>query len=173
MITNHFKALQKALLLWGGNSNLYGTYFYKNIQGQDRYQSGYAYTPQPWAIASSNTAAGIHLGSGTTAPTADDYCLESDVTADVAASVTSTTRTKGANGDWSQTVNVTVTNTSDSPVTIAEIGYYGSVRGGTTEGGTSSTSTNMVTMFDRTLLTTPVTIPVGAAATITYTIAVG
>lgn len=172
MITNHFKSLQRSLLLWGGNSNLYGTYHYLNIQGQDRYQSGYTYTPQPWAVASSVTAAGIHLGSGTTAPTADDYCLEEDRTVDVTAQVTSVIRTKNAGGDWSQAVAITVTNTTGEPVTIAEVGYYGSVRGATSEESTSSSNTNMVVMFDRTLLDTPIAIPVGDAATITYTVSV-
>lgn len=171
MITDWFRALQRSLLIWGGNSNLYGTFYYKNIQGNDRYMSGYTFTPSAWTYATSATSAGIHLGSGTTTPTATDEALENDLFDSISVQVTSTVREKVAGG-WSQTVYMTVTNTSDESITVAEIGYYGSVRGGTTEGGTSSTNSNMVTMFDRTLLPTPVTIPAGDAATISYRVTV-
>ncbi len=166
MITNHFKALAASLLFNAGTSGLYGMYEYKTVAGTTKYACGYTITATKMDIAASTGAsAGIHFGSGTTTPTAADYGIETEV--QVSATVTGTTFTKTTNG-WQKSVDITLTNTGESAVTIAEVAFYGSIRGAASEGGTSAANSDLIVMFDRTLLDTPITIPAGSAATMTY-----
>lgn len=114
---------------------------------------------------------GIKVGSGTTAPTEDDYKLESflaDIVNNVIVFRTSgnVVITRGYTNDTPYiTFSITVTNTSANAVTISEIGMFGWAA--VSIAGTASMTT---VMLDRTLLDTPVTIPAGDTGLVTYTI---
>lgn len=104
----------------------------------------------------------IRIGSGTTPATFNDYNLESHITSGFSASYSQISKTFTEEGAvWS--VIHTITNTSSSPLTVGEIGCFAGIK------TTSSGSYNAV-MIDRTVLDTPVTIPVNGVAQITYTI---
>ena len=114
---------------------------------------------------------GLKVGSGTTAPTEDDYKLESflaDKVDNVLVFYTSgnVVITRGyANDTPYITFSITVTNTSANAVTISEIGMFGWAA--VSIAGVASSTT---VMLDRTLLDTPVTIPAGDTGLVTYTI---
>lgn len=114
---------------------------------------------------------GIKAGSGTTAPTEDDYKLESflaDIVDNIIVFRTSgnVMITRGYTNDTPYiTFSITVTNTSANAVTISEIGMFGWAA--VSIAGTASMTT---VMLDRTLLDTPVTIPAGDTGLVTYTI---
>lgn len=118
-------------------------------------------------LGSSNTSYGIRVGSGTRPATDEDYALESQVTSGLTATVTTNVVEYDASGNPTAKIGLTITNTSDSDITIAEVGSFQNVRSAATAGGTS---TARATLFDRTVLDSPITIPAGGAAVLTYRI---
>lgn len=110
---------------------------------------------------------GIKVGAGNTSPGIDDYCLESMITSGLSMTVTSVTRS-AIDETPSITLVISVTNTSNSDITIKEIGYQGSVNGTNIKGATSQTT--YYPLLDRTLLDSPITIPSNETATISYTL---
>ena len=112
---------------------------------------------------------GIALGSGTTAVTDEDYTMESLITSGIQASFASVAKAYDAEEGKSYSyINITVTNTGASDVTISEIGIFATSRCSTSKGATVSTSANVTVMIDHTLLSTPITIPATEAAIIQY-----
>ena len=106
------------------------------------------------------TTSGIVLGSGTTPPTINDFRLESQITSGLHCSVASVYHSEGY-----VTRNITATNISDHEITIAEIGYQCQIYT-----GENTSSGSKFVLMDRSLLQTPVTIPVGGVGVISYTV---
>ncbi len=101
---------------------------------------------------------GIVLGTGTTAPTVNDYCLSGGVITTVTGSVADMSP-----DDGTSIISVlTITNTADTAITIGEIA--------TTCYLPYESSRNDYFMVDRTVLEAPVTIEAGGVGQITYTI---
>lgn len=98
----------------------------------------------------------IFVGTGDTTVTADDYKLDTPIT----LSVTSAQCTQ--NSDGSTVTLRTFTNNTSENVIIKEIGLY--LFRYTKDGATP------IIMLGRKVLSTPVTIPVGASYTFTWTI---
>lgn len=99
----------------------------------------------------------IILGNGTTEPTPEDYCLESQITTNLSCDNVSVSRNTTV-----KTYTATFSNSGTSPITVTEIGYVSRTGYGTD---------HMVYddfLMDRTVLETPITIPAGESRTVTY-----
>lgn len=101
---------------------------------------------------------GVVLGRGTTPATLDDYMLEDQITEGLSASVASE-----LDADNDTVLTLTVTNISAEDITIGEIGIVVAAPTGTNSGSTK-------VLIERTVLDSPVTIPAGGVAVVTYTI---
>ena len=101
----------------------------------------------------------VSFGSGTTPATANDYKLESEITTGI--SVTSQDSPTTEQTDkyilWTATFGVK----ASVETTISEIGLFSNVH---------TSSGILITLVDRTVLDTPITIPAGQSKQITYTI---
>lgn len=108
---------------------------------------------------------GIWFGSGTTAATEDDYALEDKITRGLSFNL-SRVNDMDANGNPFIRFDIMVTNTSSANITISELGYVQYVQCATTLRGTNDN--RVATLFDRTVLTNPVTIEPNSYAVIRY-----
>ena len=101
----------------------------------------------------------VSFGSGTTPATVNDYKLESEITTGI--SVTSQDSPTTEHTDkytlWTATFGVK----ASVETTISEIGLFSHVY---------TSSGSFITLVDRTVLDTPITIPAGQSKQITYTI---
>lgn len=171
MLTKNFKNMMAMVLpsVSGGP----GLLPVKDITGNVRYfgtiqdTSSFPYT-RTNSYTATATAAGWTFGSGTTPATDDDYALESPITSGLSCSSASALRKLDANGYPYVTWAMTVTNTSNAPITISEIGYKQNMYCTTALEGTSYG--RYVFLIDRTVLTTPITIPAGQYAVVEYTL---
>lgn len=104
---------------------------------------------------------GVILGDGDTPPTSDDYKLAGNLVSGFTYSKT----LKQVASDTAVTVKAvyTITNTNSTAITIKEIGLIGAPT-------TSPSASTSKTLFDRTVLDTPVTIPAGGVGQVEYTI---
>ena len=101
---------------------------------------------------------GFVIGSGSTQPTEYDYKLEQMITSGFSSAVLAFDQSD-ANGNPGAKFQFTITNTSNEPITISEIG---------TLGYCNQVSNGNVLLVDRTLLNTPITIQPGDFAIIVY-----
>ena len=138
----------------------------RNTSNQERWIS-YVSNALFNTFAFTNNAAnsGFHLGSGTTAPTENDYKMETDITSNVTCTLASTSRGVDSNGKQYMEFVYTVTNTAASGnMTIGECGLVSSNINCCTSASATSASGNNI-LIDRTVLATPITIaPQGSAA---------
>ena len=113
-----------------------------------------------FVLTSTTSSGGVILGTGTTTPTLDDYCLSGDMitTFTYSKNVTVTSDESGV----TITALYTITNTGSSAFTIGELGLIAATY--------SSTSTSNKCLVERTVLDTPVTIPAGGVGQVEYTI---
>lgn len=130
------------------------------------YSSGGWPTPASSSISFAASSSGIKVGTGGTQPTDDDINLESLITSGLTGTLNITGRSFDANGNPVISMLVGLTNTSDSDITVREMGLFVTIKGGTTSGASSTNS--YVIMLDRTVLTNAITIPAGESTSITY-----
>lgn len=183
MFTNNFKKLMFSFLFGNkdtspGNDDTPSEFTsFPTLQSLSNYSrtiyssSGYNYYQSMWccarnALSTINRTSTIGngylmLGTGTTAPTADDHCLESPITTNLSCDSISVSRTS-----LIKTYTATFANSGSSDITVTEVGfiiciYYN-------YSNSSENSDNF--LMDRTVLDTPVTIPAGESRTITYTL---
>jgi hypothetical protein len=113
-----------------------------------------------YITANIGSATGTIIGTGTTPPALDDYCLSGTM---ITAFTSSSNISKGSDeqGDYLEALH-TITNTGSEPFTIGEIGLV----------GRSSNATNASSrfLFERTVLDEPVTIPAGGVGQVTHKI---
>lgn len=172
MITKNFKALLAVILQSAGNTDTNGLLPIKSQTGTTIYlsfrQNGFPYSVyNSVSIASSASNNGIRLGTGNTQATENDYNLESRITSGLTASSPAVTYDVDENGNPYKEFLFTLTNTTNSDITVAEIGYFQQVYTSTSKGANTSTTT---IMLDRTVLSTPVTVPANDSAAIKYTL---
>lgn len=109
------------------------------------------------ALVAGSSGTGVVIGSGSTPPTTNDYCMENQIT-----TVTGTvglTKSIGDNQDYASiTALLTITNTGSEDITINEIGLQ------------IKTTGNWTYLVERTVLDAPVTIASGGVGQITYSI---
>lgn len=101
----------------------------------------------------------IILGNGTTEPTPEDYCLESQITENLSCDSVSVSRNTTV-----KTYTATFSNSGTSPMTITEIGYVSRFAWSYYDGSLKYDNF----LMDRTVLETPITIPAGESRTVTY-----
>ena len=117
----------------------------------------------------SSTDAGISVGSGGTAPSETDYCLETPISnVNVVVNNMSMKNDKYYNNTL--IFNVGVTNQGSSDIVIREICYKTVLRGTAYVGRLSTTfsGTSCTCMLDRAVLDSPITIPPGETGIIIY-----
>jgi len=170
MITKNFKAILASVLQCLGSVSGYKAVVpVKKTNGDSGYTSPY-FTGYPSTVDTgvrfSASSQGIHVGTGDTAPTEDDYNLESTVTSGLSSSSPSATRDADNDGNPFVEFLFTLTNTTGSDIVIKEIGYFQKIIFNTTYKSTSSSDT--VVMLDRTVLSTPVTVPANDSAAVKY-----
>lgn len=110
---------------------------------------------------------GILIGSGTTPASSSDYNMESVFKNDshLSSSNLVIAFDYSVPNKYAKIFTFTVTNGGTDSVTVGELGYVQSMNIGTQ--GSTATNSNYL-LLDHTLLDTPVTIPAGESATITY-----
>ena len=113
-------------------------------------------------VTSTAGTGGAIIGTGTTPPTVDDYCLSGDIISGFVYSVAHTA-TNDSGGVTFKSI-FTITNTGSEAFTIGEVGLIGACAGGT------STTASYKALFDRTVLDEPITIEAGGIGKLTYTI---
>lgn len=175
MITKAGKQLLQTVPIWTNQNNVYNakpmfpTESIRNTSNQERWVSwlnGILFNQV--TIQYNATNAGFHFGSGTTAPTENDYKMQTDITSGV--SIILNTSERGIDsGVLYMAYTFTVTNNSSANITIAEMGYVTGNASCCNSASATSASNNNV-LIDRTLLDTPLTIAPRETAAITYKI---
>lgn len=109
-------------------------------------------------------SAGVAFGTGTAPVTFNDYKLSGDYISGLTASIT---QNAGSDDDgvW-KTALYTLTNSNDYDVTIGEVGSFITCCSSTSTQATSRYSA----LVERTVLSSPVTIPAGGIGQVTYTL---
>lgn len=173
MITNNFRQVLKMILVnYNGKSK--GGIPVKDVNGATKYlceMNGWpsASSVQTQIQINSYARAGIWLGSGTTQESVTDYGLETRITSGLSGTCQiDGNNTLDLNGNPQIKMILTLTNTGNTDVTVSEISYMQNVYMANDQNGTGKT--NAPILIDRTLLNTPVTIPAGESAAITYTL---
>lgn len=108
---------------------------------------------------------GVYFGGGSTPATLNDYCLESPITSGLSVTNPTSPIEESGNGKYTLSASYLVGNTSESDINIWEIGFFGFV--GRYK---SSTYYKYDTLFERTVLTEPITIQPGESKIVTYKI---
>lgn len=167
MLTGNFKSLVGSMVQ--STSVVKGTLPVKDVYGMQYFVTGQYSSTFPSSrtitFATDRFAAGISIGSGSDPVLDSDYQLASPILSGMTASVTANS-VEVNDGEPYVQYNVTVTNTSSSDLTIAEICYKQSVSATAYSGATSAS--NVVTMIDRTLVEPAIVIPPSRAAVIEY-----
>lgn len=119
------------------------------------------------SLATSSNLTGIHLGSGTATPTENDTQLGNFIESGLSGTCTLGTVYMDDSDHIVTPLVVGVTNTTDSPITISEIGLTKQVKGPTSATSTSTNNTQSV-LVSHDLLPEPITLPPSGSATIVY-----
>ena len=168
MITKAFKNLLACVLGSSGGSLSTGNLPAKNMGGNVRYLGFRNYFP---GTVSQNVtfsaSSGILVGTGNAAPTEDDYCLASQITSGMSATSPAATRSVDDNGNPYVEFVFVLSNTTGSDIVVSEIGYAQTLYCSSTEGSADSSTSTF--LFDRTVLSTPVTVPANGSAAVKYT----
>lgn len=121
--------------------------------------SYYSDEDSPWKLRYPLSA---RVGTGTTAPTLSDYCLDNDVTSSI-SSYTVNSNTAYSNNQLLTTITISGQNNTANPITITEIGITKYIR--FNDG--SHYYENQVLLV-RELLDEPVEVPSGEGFTINF-----
>lgn len=167
---NWYKALANAITVDNDAERNYVVYDGSEYRGNASGTPSLDYASQSstgtsmWFLQNSlNTNGGVFLGTGTTPPTINDYCLSGD--AITTFTYSTTMDTTGDENGMTFSASYTITNTGDSAFTIGEVALMGS--------SASSSSYNTAKykiLYERTVLDTPLTIEAGGVGQLTYTI---
>lgn len=123
----------------------------RDINGLRHYMSSkvFAFPASPTlSYTASPTAAGISLGTDDTPPSQDDFNLGNTITSGLSVVVQQITSSQ-ENGNPFIKILLAVTNTSGDSVTINEIGYKQTIKGG---GFDTEEANNYVCLLDRSVL---------------------
>lgn len=128
-----------------------------NRNGYEQHMNGWYNIMNHLAKSSSNNNLYLKVGTGTTAPTENDYELQT-----VNTDVSCDTVVVGNSANYTKTYTATFSNPTNSDITVAEVGLYGNIM------FDAPNEDYMDVLLDRTVLTTPITIPAGESKAITY-----
>ncbi len=166
MITRNLKNLTAMLLQ--STTNTFGSLMVRGINGRSYYTNGAFSFPvsRAEAFTFDAGAAGVSFGTGSTPANENDLNLESTITSGVTVTLTSRVAGCDAPGNpWLQ-YTFTITNATEEPLTIREIGYKQTLRCATSPGRTNST--DVVCLLDRTVLDAPLILAAGDAGVLVY-----
>ena len=168
MLTKNFHALMALILTSNGNV-VKGLLPVTDVTNFSSYAANQCYSSMPGTVYTDFTLAannaGISVGSGSTAASANDYQLESTITEGISVVMNRVTG-KDNSGYPYLRFDIMIANIGESAVTVSEIGYKQSLRVCDTLGGTSIG--NRTCLIDRSVLASPVTISPGDYAVIRY-----
>ena len=102
----------------------------------------------------------LKVGTGTTTPTGNDYELatvNTDISCDAVVA--------GVSANYTKIYTATFSNPTSSDIVVTEVGLYGNMP---YQNQNHGLLTYIDCLFDRTVLSTPITIPAGESKTITY-----
>ena len=171
MITNNFKAYMALILTANSNGACKGVLPVVDTAGNTRYAANNVYNSMPSDTSTNLTLSanerGISFGSGSTAPSASDSNLEATITSGLAAMITRSTGLDD-NGNPYLRFDIVLSNTSDSAITVKEIGYKQYLRCSDALNG--STINSRSCLLDRSIFASPVTIPADDYVIIRYTL---
>ena len=162
MLTKNAKILQSLLFLSPGSSFSIGFLEGNDTQGNVKFIGSRLSYPSSYSLSQS-----IKLGSGTTPETENDYQIETPLTG-VSMSTPSYTTFFDENENPTLAFDFTVTNNEATEKVLSEIALYGGLFGSNTKGANANTTYTF--MIDRTVLSTPITIPANGYAAVRYSI---
>lgn len=120
----------------------------------------------------SGASSGVAFGTGTTAPTENDYTIESIISSGLTLSGTPSKQYNfdSENDKYYVYYDFTLANTTESDIAISEICLFVTLYPADTKGASPSTSVynNFSVMMDRTVLETPIVIPAGESGVVRY-----
>lgn len=128
-----------------------------NQYGFENKQNGLYNMMNHLVKTSSNANLWLKVGTGTTAPTENDYEL-----AAVNTDVSCDSVIVGISANYKKTYTAIFSNPTSSDIIVTEVGLYGNIM------YNSQNDFYMDVLLDRTVLTTPITIPAGESKAITY-----
>ena len=111
-----------------------------------------------------SSLAGVAFGTGTTPVTFNDYKLSGNYISGLTASISKSSGSD-EDGAW-KTALYTITNSNDYDVTIGEVGSFIVCCSSTS----TQSSSRYSALVERTVLSSPVTIPAGGVGQVTYTL---
>lgn len=167
MITKHYKKALASSIKYNGNTGITVTDYlgseralYSKDYDAGVFNSTLGYSLSMPKSGKLSNNAGVYFGTGTTAPTEDDYNLSGSAVDGLTLSAITNCSTD--EDGFTSTATYTITNGNSEAVTITEIGCLICVR--------YASSSFAYVLADRTLLDSPVTIPAGGVGQVTYTI---
>jgi len=171
MITKNLRALLGAFTT---NSNYSRTIKLKSEDGTvcigGAYPGKTTQVGAPWVnttVSGSYAYNSLRVGTGTTEPTADDYCLETENTSLTFVSASATgnyTNDNLSEGNSAKTIVATYVNSTTEAVTISEVGYFIEHADSYNLDGTNQTSRNF--LMAREVIDS---VEIGAGETYTFT----
>ena len=160
-----------------GSSNGRSYFEFKNLAGDSHYGGAMGGSLTLNLLTSltakgNNASRGFAFGSGTTAPTEDDYTIESIISSGLSFSATPIkTQVYDAQDDiYSIYFDLVINNTSAAEITISEICMFQTIYETTNLGDTINTGINYANsvLLDHTVLESPRAIPAGESKTLRY-----
>lgn len=174
MITKNLRALLPAFT---SNSNYSKAVRVKSEDGTvcigGAYPGNAKYLGAPWvntSVSGSYPYNSLRVGTGTTEPTADDYCLETENTSLTLVSASATggyTNDNISEGNSAKTIVATYINNTEEAVTISEVGYFIEHAESYNLDGTNRTNRNFLMARE---VIDPVEIGAGETYTFTFVI---
>lgn len=170
MITSNFKKMLALSLLSPGNASTKAYIEAINVSGVTRFIGGRSFFPGT-VIQTVNTTslysnAGIYLGSGTSPASESDYTLQTPIQSGLTGSTPTITQNIDSEDNQYLEYLFTVTNQTNTDITINEIGYGQKWYYATTRGVIASQSDTF--LLDRTVLSTPIVVPANDSAVVRY-----
>ena len=121
--------------------------------------------PRCRVIVTADNYCGVYFGKGTTPAQKSDYTLETPLESGLSFTFPGIQAfSDDGDGVWSVITSYTVTNTTEETISISEIGVF------STFGQYKGASSYPPVLFERTVLTSPITIAPGEAKVVNYRI---
>lgn len=172
MITRNFKNLLASTLESAGAA--YGYLPIQNVVGRMYYLNP-NYDRFPYSrtntFTTATATAGISIGRSSDPESEADYNLHDTITSGVNVAITNTIVGCDSPGDPYLRYHLTITNTTDTPITIGEVGYKQVVRAASGPG--RNENLDVTVLIDRTVLDVPITLAGRDAGVIVYKLKTG
>lgn len=119
------------------------------------------------SVETNSALNGIYFGSGSTPATKSDYSLESPITSGLTITASALQNTTDGNGKYIYSTDFIVKNTTESEINIYEMGAVSQLPSKAIT-NVSSAALCYPILFERTVLTEPITIAPGESKLVTY-----